>query len=302
MDLAYRVPATRERLIKELIPILKKSDFRAEEKLLLSASYIIGEYSVATSLLNNLFFPGLLFCSQRIQISLLTASFMLLLRSKSNEEFQQMSSVLTEKLDLFHTSSHPEVQDLSKLSIGLLEILNTFIETDFFSTFQNILTTEYIEPETQLEVPAEINEPIPIFEKPQTEFIDQPSNFDGQVINISRPSIGNITGEIGKKHKPHKKQRLTAEKPQVIRSRPSSSVISHPVEPPSALSVALNSIDLTAATNSTPQLPTVLDPAHRFPSGPLRPRNQTKEPVKETTQSSDKTAVKPKRKRKHHSE
>ena len=160
MDLATRVPSTRPTLVEEMGKILAMRSYRDATKLLLSALYIIAEFSENSEQLSVILTPNVLYCDERVQVSVLTTAFKLYVKCDTPEAFAQAEQLFSEQLDAFKTGIYAEVQDIAVMILTLVGDLKGIRETEAFQELKSHLTEEYDEDNLpELEVPEELNEP-----------------------------------------------------------------------------------------------------------------------------------------------
>lgn len=161
MDLATRVPATRENLVEQMGKILGMRNYRDATKLLLTALYIIGEYSENAKQLPRIINENILFCDERVQVSALSTAFKLYIRCETEKEQTDAENLFKERLPDFQTGIYAEVQDIAAITIQLIDTFKAPEAAEAFSEIKTKLTTEYDEDTLPpLEVPEELNEPI----------------------------------------------------------------------------------------------------------------------------------------------
>lgn len=157
MDLATRVPATREALVDAMGHILGMRNYRDATSLLLTCLYIIAEYSQNAALLDIILNENMLYCDERVQMSTLSTAFKLYIRCDTPESFSSAEKLFTERLPQFQSCIYAEVQDLANVTLQLVEIFLELKDSAEFKELKDKLTVEYDE-ETlpPLEVPEEI--------------------------------------------------------------------------------------------------------------------------------------------------
>ena len=171
LDLALRVPATRNRLVDELSGLLKDSRYKNETRLVLAISHIVGDYSSDAKHINDILPQTVTEMNERVQTSCVSTAFKLYL--KSEEEGDGLEQVMVDKLEMFSTSPYAEVQDMASMTKQIILLLQG---EDMDETFEE-LALKLTPSDTAVELeeipkPAELDEPVDLF-KP-----DPDDNFD----------------------------------------------------------------------------------------------------------------------------
>lgn len=176
LDLAERVPSVRKRVVQEMSRIIENPRFFSAEKLLLVASYIIGEYSDNSSLFSSILQPVIINDSARVQACCLAASLKLYLRANELEK-QDLDSLYQLKLPLFASSQYADVSEKAETLLKLLNIFknsenqNSLLEAFFKKLAINHNDDEEEEYYELPERPLSLDEPVSLFTEETEEDI-----------------------------------------------------------------------------------------------------------------------------------
>jgi hypothetical protein len=163
LDLASRVPVTRERLTAEIGRVFEDVACREATPLLLAASHILGEYSTGADRLDCLIQPLVLGTEQRVQESVIQTAFRLSLWAGGLGE-------LGDRLAIFEGSAYAEVQNFANLAKSLLPFLGESGQA--MAQFRESLLGVQCDQFEPLEPPAEFGEPIELFAEPPHDCFD----------------------------------------------------------------------------------------------------------------------------------
>lgn len=217
MDLATRVPATRESLVEMMGKILSMRNYRDATKLLLTALYIIGEYSENSKPLPLIITENILFCDERVQVSALSTAFKLYIRCDSEESFKQAESLFAERLPDFQTGIYAEVQDLAVTTMQLIDTFKDMRDSEEFKEIKDKLTAEYDEDSLPpLEVPEEINGDVELnfnVDDDDDDFLAE--DQDGPVDPLVAATAEELKKKEGKKKSSDKKGKDDETKPKI---------------------------------------------------------------------------------------
>ncbi|KAH0790134.1 Adaptin N terminal region family protein [Histomonas meleagridis] len=177
LDLALRVPSTRKRLVEEMASLFKYSRFRKENRLLLSASHIIGDYSEDISPFKQILSNNIQQMNERVQSSIISTCFKLYFKCKNEEQKHLLENSLKENIDqIFSNSKYAEVQDISSLIKSLIDLIKEDENNESYEELRAkfVHVDEEEEPEP-IEVPDELNEPIDLFDDKEDDlkYIDE---------------------------------------------------------------------------------------------------------------------------------
>ena len=182
LDLARRVPSTRETLVEKCSQIFSKPNYRSATPLLLACSHIIGEYSVDASYIKKIIQPVIVNCSERVQASCVDTSFRLYLKSKDKDEEESVESLFNLRLPLFCNSNYSEVSNRATSISSLISLFKT--EKDgqqLFSDIKSFLNQKE-KKDVEYERPKCLDDQIDLFDKPEEEqdAIDEEQNKQNQ--------------------------------------------------------------------------------------------------------------------------
>ena len=165
IDLAVRVPATRERLVDEMGRLFDATNYKANEALLIAASHIIGEYAVDSEPFEKILQPVVNNCAERVQLSCIQTAFRLYTRCKTEEEFANLESCFELKLPLFQQSSYPEIQERATSILELIAICKKLRGSEYFEDLQHQLAPEEETTfDASREPPEELSQPLSLLE------------------------------------------------------------------------------------------------------------------------------------------
>lgn len=160
LDLAVRVPYTRERIVSDLYKVFNTNYmYKDSAPLLLAISHILGNYSQTPKSFDVLLSPFLLQCNERVQLSYIVGAFELFIRIK-NESSQNFIS----RLSVFENSTFTNVKSDLETCRRFILLLNEqeTIKDDVRShLFTNIDKEEEVVEE--LIPPPDLHDPITIF-------------------------------------------------------------------------------------------------------------------------------------------
>ncbi|OHS94768.1 Adaptin N terminal region family protein [Tritrichomonas foetus] len=167
IELAYRVPDIRPKLIPEMGNILDSINSRklsqdCRTALLLTACHILSEFAEDSEMFAKVLQPIIVENDDRVQEACLTTSFILYLKCKTEEEFDRIESMFDLKLPLFVQSRFIDIQDTALSLIELVskcKIIRGKGEMEIFK--ESFLDQTSFE---EIEAPAELNEPFTIFD------------------------------------------------------------------------------------------------------------------------------------------
>jgi len=184
--LSESIPSLREHLSNTLCLLLIHKNNRGNQDFLISIINIIATYSTDISVVHRILDPSILFCSKRVQLYCLQSSFFIILRNN-------YSGLNFQIFDAFRTSQHNEVTLFSEfLKLTLIDSFSfnsDSLANRIIARIDNPIVTE-------ISVPLEIIEPIPLF-------MDSDESPDPVPIvsSINEPEKHQIT----KKHRKQKK-------------------------------------------------------------------------------------------------
>jgi hypothetical protein len=303
MDLATRVPSTRPALVEEMGTILSMRSYRDATKLLLSALYIIAEYSENSDQLSVILTPNVLYCDERVQVSVLSTAFKLYVKCDTPTAFAQAEDLFNEQLGAFKTGIYAEVQDIAVQILSLVEVLKGLRETEAFEELKSHLTEEYDEDNLpELEVPEELNEPDEDFkcsDDDDDDFLKEP-----EIDDIVEQTAAEVQKQVKKeakkpKIKVRKQKNVDREKIVIKTSKKSLLQTATQEKKQDALADAFANIDLTQEEPvqaiapkqyGTPKAPVVLEKKSAAPK--LRTKRSHKD-AKENTEEEKKKKSEP---------
>ena len=257
IDIATRVPDMRPRLVVEMSGLFENIVFKDANELLLVAAHIISEYSTDSEQFVHILSPLIVNTDERVQQSCINAAFKLYLKCQSANEIEEIEKLFISKLEVFESSSYPDIQDLALLTHSLISIIQNSRNGTAKQQFNELLCSESNEEFEPLERPSELDDPIEIFEESddETDFNEQDVPLKVDVGN-SIPANKDIVHK-----KPHKirTQNQNAHKPTILKTkvdRPQV-VVQKPKAKPAVLSNDLANVDLTEiiADDETKALP-----------------------------------------------
>lgn len=259
LDLAYRVPATRERLVVEMAKFFESPDLKEAVPLLLAASHIVGDYATDSEQFSKILQPMVINMNERVQASCIQTAFKLYLKCESQEQRSAVEGMFELKLPLLETSKYAEVQDIANLTLNVVHILRDSQDEEGYDELGAFMTPPDDNEEEEIEEiirPAELDEPIEIFQTTKEDHIrfddvDDPL-LQGVIDTIDEKPKKKVRGEKKEKKKMHKQNSAT-EKPVILKTHEkilkrsslsnTNSLSSGPK--PSAISNALATIDLS---------------------------------------------------------
>ena len=175
LDLASRVPSTRNRLVAELGKSFNQTYMYQESlPLLLTISHILGNYSKDPKSLNVLLSPFLLQCNERVQQSFIVSAFALYIRLSGNSENKIDEQEFKNKLEALKQSSYLNVRSdmCAYKSLASLLCTEDSVMNDLRTVlFKSIINEEedIIEDNETLVPPPDLNDPITILQDSDTE-------------------------------------------------------------------------------------------------------------------------------------
>jgi len=192
LDLAIRVPSTREKLMTEMSMFLGDEFLKDQDTLLLASSYIIGEYSQNSALFSQVLQPLIVNDSLRVQLCCLNSSFKMFLRAESESDIKNMLRLFNLSLPSFLLSQYPEVIDLA---LSLMKIIEIMKKSDFKSVY-NHLSQSILENDesAEIEIPEGLNVPV--------TFLFEIESDDVFLKKYSGKKL-----KRNKKHKKHRKEK-----------------------------------------------------------------------------------------------
>lgn len=175
LDLARRVPSTRQKLVESCSLIFSQLNFVDATELLLASSHIIAEYSSDASPIKKVLQPVIANCVERVQASCVDTAFRLYLRAKDEEEFIVIEALLDLRLPLFCSSQFPEVFGRAKAVQGLVNILRKQRNSESFEKIKKMLnrSDNKIEESEKPVKPAGFDDPIPLFVEEDHDTIEE---------------------------------------------------------------------------------------------------------------------------------
>ncbi|OHT15920.1 AP-3 complex subunit delta [Tritrichomonas foetus] len=212
LDLALRVPSTRERLVPEMIPAFNKNYmYKDSLPLLLAVSHIIGNYSNDPKSFDSLLSPCILQCNERVQQSFIISSF--------NLNIKVNIPNFIEKLKIFCQSRFENVRRDVETYISLAELMNEDeIMKDIKSRiFLNDEDEEAEMNEEELVIPDDFNDPIPILT----------FDFESEQKEKEEKTAEKTKGRKKKGKRVIRRQKQTDEKPAVISKKTHKRVPHH---------------------------------------------------------------------------
>lgn len=259
LDLALRVPDTRDRLVEEMGGLFQNVAYKDATSLLLSASHIIAEYAPNSDQFEKVIFSLIAETDERVQESCISTAFKLYLKADSQEKMIELESLFDKQLPTFSSSMIAEVQDAANLINSLIEIIKKSREGDAVTQFREMLVPEFQDGFEPIERPAELDEPIEIFYD-EEETVNELPNSLAEALGEQKTSTPDKSGQP-KRRKPARKQR-DVQKPKILKisaDKPTNVIAKPPGQTnrPAVLSNDLASIDLTAiiADEETQNLP-----------------------------------------------
>jgi len=255
MDLATRVPSTRNSLVSLMCKILEMKNYRDATKLLLCSLYIISEYSENSDALPTILRHSIMFCDERVQVSCLSTAFKLYIRSDNDTALFNAEAMIKEHIGRFETGNYAEVQDIALMTTELMEMLRSIKDTEDFEMFKNRLIEEYDEDSLpELSIPDELKLSDTLFKDSDEEFEDEEKD-QNQVEKLVEGTTKEISEGKSQKHRSHRKQVQKVDRSQVVIKSSKKSVVNVVQNSTKAdpLSQAFASLDLTE--NNTPVIP-----------------------------------------------
>ena len=260
LDLARRVPSTRETLVEKCSQLFSKANYRSATPLLLACSHIIGEYSVDASYIKKIIQPVIVNCSERVQASCVDTSFRLYLKSKDKEEEESVENLFNLRLPLFCNSNYSEVSDRATSVSSLISLFKT--EKDGQQLFSDIKTflNQKEKKTEEYERPKCLDDPLDLFDKPEEDqdAIDEEQNGQNQntnefqnqqVENEFNPEIEAQKYDISKLKPKRRKQEQGKEKVVILDTESLFEPRKKPnISQKNVLSSGLAAIDLTENT------------------------------------------------------
>lgn len=254
LDLALRVPSTRQRLVSEMSTLFDDSRYKDENRLLLAASHIIGDYSENTEPFEQVLSPVISQMTERVQTSCITTAFKLYLQCEKDEEKNNLETIFNEKAEIFSSSKFAEVQDMASLAVSIISIMKEDTSNEAFNELRSKL--EYVDEEDEPEpipIPEELNEPVELFSELKNEIATE--IIDDSQENIDK-IISNTTTNTGKVRKIKKRiprqQQSTGAPVVILKSHEKLLPTSKQTTTSrSSLSDALSSIDLSQTVAET---------------------------------------------------
>ena len=246
LDLALRVPDTRERLVEEMGGLFQNVAYKDATPLLLAASHIIAEYATNSDQFEKVIFSLISETDERVQESCLATAFKLYLKAQGDDKMLEIESLFEKQLPLFEQSTYAEVQDAASLTRSLVEIIKQSREGSAATQFRDLLLPEFTEDFEPLERPAELDEPIDIFHD-EEETVDENPDAPSIAEALSSEKSSSSTTTTRKRTKPARQQRQV-QKPTILKinSDKSATIAKPPVSKrPAALSNDLANVDLT---------------------------------------------------------
>jgi AP-3 complex subunit delta-1 len=166
LDLALRVPSTRQRLAKEMPVVFEKNcEYHDTVPLLLAAAHVIGEYCATSVVFEKVIGDRLMACGERVQQAFLTAAVKFFVRCKPKPKH------LIDRVRSFVKSPIASVQVGALAYATLCEQLLADAEVcDALSQYmreQDEAMDE--EPATEIARPGEFAEPDDLFTEPAEE-------------------------------------------------------------------------------------------------------------------------------------
>jgi hypothetical protein len=166
LDLALRVPSTRQRLAKEMPVVFEKNcEYPDTAPLLLAAAHVIGEYCATSVVFDKVIGDRLMACTERVQQAFLTAAVKFFVRCKPKPK------QLVDRVRSFAKSPIPSVQ-VDALAYTMLceQLLADAEACDALSQYiqeQDEAMDE--EPAAEIPRPREFKEPDDLFTEPAEE-------------------------------------------------------------------------------------------------------------------------------------
>lgn len=175
LDLAVRVPTTRERLAKEMGNILSKISITAADPLLLIASHILGEYSSDPRDFQRVLQPVVSNFGGRVQSSCIQSAFKIYLRVAADEEKRkELEEAFALKLPMFEMSFFLDVQDRALCMDSLVKFLASEEGKPALDELSSVLNADDEEENEQaLEYPSDIDLPNPDLDGPDDEEVKE---------------------------------------------------------------------------------------------------------------------------------
>jgi hypothetical protein len=234
--------------VSQIRIFLTLPEFKDEIKLLLVASYIIGEFSENYEKLGEVLNPGITKLSERIQASCISAAFKLFLKSYGSDR-STVGTLIKEGLDQFTTSPFAEIQDIASVTLLIIQLLQQDDMDDAWSSLLGRLapTDDADDALPELVRPPELDRPVDLFKPDPSDMQYDP---DVKVYKLS--DILHSDPELRKKpNKRLARQTSTGKRAVVLKSIPvlatatrSLSDLGSPHGAPSALSSSLAKVDL----------------------------------------------------------
>lgn len=174
LDLFIRVPSTRKRLLHEANNIFNINlQYDGATPLLNVVAHIIGESSNNFNKLKKIFENGLLKCNERVQLAFITAFIKLYIKFESNPpETINILKIL---------SSSNSIKVCDEVNTVLLLVDTIENDKEFHDELKSKIFKEEDLEEEQLEIPKEIQEPIPLFENIDNDNDDSNNDKMNQV-------------------------------------------------------------------------------------------------------------------------
>lgn len=242
LDLALRVPDTRERLVAEMGGLFENIEYKDATPLLLAASHIIGEYATDSEQFEHLMQPLVVNTDERVQESVINTAFRLYLRSES-EKMEELEGMFPAKLSIFESSLHAEVQDCASLTNMIVKTLKKSHDGPAMSQFQEMLVNEIQEDFEPIERPAELDEPIEIFLEEENESAEPDAVVATHDVEVDLSGKPKVHGQRPMKVR---RQKANAQKPKVIKLGPEKPVVQpKPKTQPGVLCADLANVILT---------------------------------------------------------
>lgn len=252
LDLALRVPDTRERLVDEMAGLFQNVAYKDATSLLLSSSHIIAEYATNTDMFEKVLFSLIAETDERVQESCIATAFKLYLKAENEEKMIELESIFDKQLPIFESSTIAEVQDAAIMTKSLIEIIKKSREGPAVTQFREMLVPEFQDDFEPIERPAELDKPIEIFYD-EEETVDELANVSAST--LADALVNSKDGEQTKsapvkRRKPARQQRQVP-KPKILKINSEKNVanIAKPAQVtqkrPAVLSNELANIDLT---------------------------------------------------------
>lgn len=258
LDMAQRVPATRETLIALMAALFENVDFKDKTRLLLVAAFIIGEYSDDPENIQSLLQPLVLSADERVQTCCLDAAFKLYLRVPEDSRPEGLSEQLCEGAALLAESPHAEVQDRAQSILELVQILSRAADFTAFEELKGQLATEQEEDEEPIERPAGLDAPVELFAA-EDEVEPEEEKPSTPLAEAARKKRRHRTQTEGDDSKPLptkvRHQQHSAVKPEILSKGRKTTQTAKPKPQSNAISDALATVDLSGDIAEAEVLP-----------------------------------------------